>query len=31
MIGHFSLLATATMFVSKMIGAFIIWYLLREK
>lgn len=31
MIGHFSLLATATMFASKMIGAFIIWYLLREK
>tara|TARA_R100000951_G_scaffold68093_1_gene57508 strand:+ start:169 stop:543 length:375 start_codon:yes stop_codon:yes gene_type:complete len=31
MIGHFSLLATATMFVSKMLGALIVWHMLGKK
>ena len=31
MIGHFSILATATMFVSKMLGALAIWHWLRQK
>ena len=31
MIGHFSILATATMFVSKMLAALGIWYWMRKK
>jgi uncharacterized PurR-regulated membrane protein YhhQ (DUF165 family) len=30
MLGQFSLLATVTMFVSKMLAAFIIWHFLRK-